>query len=75
MDHYAEAFSARPGECWRWVYQSDGSGRPTSCPEHVGWRGRYRNRQGWHVVDSCDGHVDDKLVGMKRVHPIWSRQP
>ena len=23
MDHYAEAFSARPGECWRWVYQSD----------------------------------------------------
>jgi hypothetical protein len=24
MDHYAEAFSARPSECWRWAYQSVG---------------------------------------------------
>ena len=36
-------------------------------PGAVGWRGRYRNRQGWHVVDSCDGHVDDKLVGVTKL--------
>ena len=44
-----------------------GSGRPMSCPERVEWRGLYRNRQSWHVVDSCDGHVDDKLVGVMRL--------
>ena len=67
MDHYAEAFYVEPGRCWRMVYEPDGSGRPTHCPEPVEWRGRYRNRQGWHVVDSCDGHADDKLVGVTRV--------
>ena len=68
MDHYASAFSARPGQCWRWVYESDGSGRPTSCPEPVEWRGRYRTRRGkWFVVDSCAGHLDDQLVEVKRL--------
>ena len=67
MDHYAEAFQVEPGHCWRMIYRPDGSGRPMFCPEPVEWRGRYRNRQGWHVVDSCHGHVDDKLVGVLRI--------
>jgi hypothetical protein len=58
-----------PDQCWRMVYQADGSDRPMPCPEPVEWRGRFKNRQGWHVVDSCDGHVDDKLVGVKRLAP------
>jgi len=66
MDHYAEAFYVEPGRCWRMV-TTDRQGMPTHCPEPVEWRGRFKNRQGWHVVDSCDGHVDDKLVGVKRV--------
>jgi hypothetical protein len=43
-DHYANAFSAREGSCWRRVYEGDGTGRPMSCPEPVEWRGRYRTR-------------------------------
>ena len=44
--------------------------RPTNCPEPVAWRGRYRTRRGeWFVVDSCDWHVDDKLIEMKRQKP------
>jgi hypothetical protein len=35
MDHYAEALYVEPGRCWRMVYESDGSGRPTTCPEPV----------------------------------------
>jgi hypothetical protein len=67
-DHYANAFSAREGSCWRRVYEGDGTGRPMSCPEPVEWRGRYRTRRGkWFVVDSCEGDVDDELVGMRRV--------
>ena len=67
MDHYCEAFSAREGSCWRYVYEPDGSGRPTHCPEPVEWRGRYRTRKGkWFVVDSCDRHAGGELVGVKR---------
>jgi hypothetical protein len=55
----------RAGPVGRMV-TTDRQGMPDFCPEPVEWRGRYRNRRGWHVVDSCDGHVDDKLVGVKR---------
>ena len=68
MDHYCEAFYCEPGCCWRMVYNSDGSGRPTLCSEPVEWRARFRDRRGkWHVVDSCAGHVQgEQLVDVKR---------
>ena len=71
VGHYANTFSAREGECWRWVYQSDGSGRPTSCPEPVVWRGRYRTRRDESlVVDGYAGHAsDERLTGVKRLAP------
>ena len=37
-------------------------GRPASCAAE-----KLRTRRGkWFVVDSCAGHVDDQLVGVKR---------
>ena len=71
MDHYANAFSAREGAYWRWIYERDGTGRPMSCPELVECRGRYRTRRGeWFVVDSCDGHLSDVPVGAKRIQGV-----
>jgi hypothetical protein len=71
MDHYCEAFIAQPGECWRMVTRSESGreGMPTHCAQPAAWRGRTQTRRGqkWLVVDSCDGHVDDELVGVKRV--------
>lgn len=42
------------------VYQSDAA---DARPRARRVAGRYRNRQTWHVVDSCDAHVDDKAGG------------
>ena len=72
MDHYAEAFQAQPGRCWRMVTAPDGTGHPEFCPEPAVWRGRTQivrgiNRGKWYVVDSCNGHVDNELVGAKRL--------
>jgi hypothetical protein len=68
MDHYCEAFIAEPGRCWLMVYEGDESGHPTFCPEPPVWRARTPDRRGkWHVVDSCDGDVDNELVGLRRV--------
>lgn len=68
-DSYAYAFSARPGKFWRLVYQGRRNrSKPTFCPEPVEWRSRFKNGQGWHAVDSCDGHVDDELVGVRRMN-------
>jgi hypothetical protein len=67
MDHYCEAFIAQPGQCWRMVtdVEPGRQGMPTHCPEPAVWRGRTQTRRGkWYVVDSCDGHVDDELVGV-----------
>ena len=49
------------------VYPLKFGSEESLCPEPVGWRVRFKNRQGWHVVDSCDGHVDDELVGVMRI--------
>ena len=67
MDHYAEAFQAQPGRCWRMVTAPDGTGHPMFCPEPAVWRARTQitrgvNRGKWYVVDSCDRHTDDELV-------------
>jgi hypothetical protein len=70
MDHYAGAFIAQPGRCWRMV-TDPGPGRqgiPDFCKEPVVWRGQYRTPRGkWFVVESCEGHVDDELVGLRRI--------
>ena len=68
MDHYCEASQAQPGQCWRMITAPDGTGHPTHCPEPPVWRARTQDRRRkWHVVWSCDGHVDDELVGTRRV--------
>jgi len=67
MDHYAEAFYVEPGRCWRMV-NTDRQGMSPLCPEPVEWRGRKRDRRGkWHVVDSCESHVGEQLVGVRRI--------
>lgn len=68
-EHYAEAFVAQPGRCWRMVYESAGTGRPVHCPEPVAWRGRYRTPRGkkWFTVESCEGHVDEQLVSLRAI--------
>lgn len=69
MDHYADAFFVKPGQCWR-MMTSPAPGREwmlTHCEEPVVWRGRNQDRNGrWHVVDSCDGHTKG-LVGAKKI--------
>jgi len=43
------------------VYDDEGSGRPTFCPEPVAWQGRFRlaGANGkWMKVWSCELHVE-----------------
>jgi hypothetical protein len=44
-------------------------GIPDFCSAPAVWRGRFRTRRGkrGYVVASCEGHVNDELVGLKRV--------
>jgi hypothetical protein len=53
--HYAEAFSALPDGCFRFV--SDAAGRPLHCPEPPAWTGTFRDGRDrrWHV-QACNGH-------------------
>lgn len=71
MDHYAEAFIAQRGRCWRMVTdpRPGRQGIPDFCAEPVVWHGRFRTRKGrWYEVDSCDGHAEG-LVGLRRPVP------
>jgi len=44
-------------------------GIPDFCPAEPVWHGRHKAGGEWLEVDSCDGHVDGELVGVKRVGP------
>jgi hypothetical protein len=62
------------GRGWQWsvnremVTAPDGTGHPTFCPEPPVLRARTQIDRGkWYVVDSCNGHVDNELVGAKRL--------
>jgi hypothetical protein len=71
MDRHCEAFIAQPSPVsaggWSWdripaVRASLTSARSRRCGV-----GRFRTRRGWVVVDSCEGHLSDQLVGVKQV--------
>jgi hypothetical protein len=57
MTYYAEAFSIRPGQCFRFIQA--GTGHAQDCPAEVAVRGRFRDRAGkWHTVESCIWHAE-----------------
>ena len=71
-DHRPSGVMSEPGQCWRLVYDGEGSGRPTSCPEPVVWVGRFKllGRNGkWIPVWSCDGHREG-VTAAKAVHRL-----
>ena len=55
--HYAEAFHAAEGRCFRFVSVAGTHGQPTHCPAPPAWRGLYvaGNGRGYRV-EACDGH-------------------
>jgi hypothetical protein len=62
MSHLANAYSLRPGHCFRLVTSPvhGQEGAPTHCPEPPGWWGRWRNGAGeWLRVEACGDHAHD----------------
>ena len=60
LAHYAEAFTAQRGRCWRFVASDDPrrQGQPSPCLERVMVRGTFRAPDGRHWrVHSCPGHA------------------
>jgi hypothetical protein len=57
-DHYAEAFSAQPGQCFRFVH--NGVGHAHHCPESIVIRGQFEDGKGrrWKV-DACAYHAEE----------------
>jgi|HubBroStandDraft_4_1064222.scaffolds.fasta_scaffold505447_2 hypothetical protein len=61
-EHYAEAVFSEPGQCWRFVPQSDprAMGQPMHCPEPVVVRGSHRLKGGRRIPAwSCEGHSEE----------------
>jgi hypothetical protein len=58
MSHYAEAFSVRPGRCFRFTGTS--IGRAGHCREPIVARGTFidKNGQLW-PVDACERHCEE----------------
>ena len=60
LEHYAEAFSAFIGRCFRLIRDPHRGGQPIHCPHQVRWRGVFRDAKGKaYVVTACAGHVHD----------------
>jgi hypothetical protein len=51
MEHYANAFTVDPGQCWRLGYGAHGHPKP--CSEPVAWRGRWKTPSKSYTVDSA----------------------
>ncbi len=57
-DHYAEAFSTMPGQCFRFVHA--GTGHARHCPNPVARHGEFIDSKGtrW-AVDACPEHAGE----------------
>jgi hypothetical protein len=61
--YYAEAFSPRPGRCFRMVAHHGEAG-PIHCPEPVVWRGSWRAPNGRRYRgETCQGHRPPPIEG------------
>ncbi len=68
-EHYANAFTVTPGQCFRMVIANE-AGHPTHCPEPVTVRGRWRSAANKvYRVDACDGHADELDAAVARPAP------
>ena len=72
MEHYANAFAAVPGRCWRMV-TLPGVGHPFHCVEQVAWHGRVRMGDRQYRVDSCDGHAEGLGAPLVPLQPTATR--
>ncbi len=63
-DHYADAFTTTPGQCFRMVIANE-AGHPTHCPvtTHGPWRSG-DNRL--YRVDACNAHKDELVAPISR---------
>jgi hypothetical protein len=61
VDHYAEAFTVIPGQCFRMIQGKAGQqGAPTHCPDRPIYWGRFRDsKQKSHDVEACEDHATD----------------
>jgi hypothetical protein len=68
VDHYAEAFTVIPGQCFRMIQGKAGQqGAPTHCPDPVEYRGNFIDAKGkHHEVEACNGHRAD-LDAVRRI--------
>jgi hypothetical protein len=76
VDHYAEAFTVIPGQCFRMIQGKAGQqGAPTHCPDPVEYRGKFIDAKGkHHEVEACEEHAGDfyewHWIGKAKVIPI-----
>jgi len=68
MPHYAEAFAAMAGRCFRFISPTGEAG-PTHCHEPPVWRGSFQAGDGKRYrVEACDGHRGG-LESARRITP------
>jgi hypothetical protein len=72
-DPFADAFSIKPGLCYRFV-RAQGA-QPQQCRQPVVWRGRHRGRNGrWHQVWSCEEHGEQLEARVRVIRTVDSSE-